>query len=324
MDTYFALFLIAGFLAVVMLLEGFFLLWNDTGSPEIKRIRERLHQLATGESRAASSVLARERKLSDNAFVHDVLSSVPGMRGVDRLIVQAGSTQSVALLLGVSVVSALAGLMVTTLLGWWWQWVCVAGLVCAASPALRLRWLRARRLRKIGEQLPDALDLISRALRAGHAFSAALSMVGAQAQEPIAGEFKTAFEEINFGISTRSALTNLANRVPNTDMRYFVIAVSIQLETGGNLAGLLGILAGMIRDRFKLLNKIRVLAAEGKLSAYILVALPFVVAAAIQVLNPKYMAILFADPTGTRVVVAALAMMAIGILLLWRIIKIRV
>lgn len=324
MDTYYALFLIAGFLAVVMLLEGFFLLWNDTGSPEIRRIRERLHLLATGESRATAGVLVRERKLSNIPFVHDVLSAIPRSGTLDRLLQQAGASQTLAGLLATSILLAAVGMVVAAALGWWWQWVLLVGLLFALAPVLRLRWLRARRLEKIGAQLPDTLDLISRALRAGHAFSSALSMVGSQAQEPIASEFKTTFDEINFGISTKQALLNLASRVPLTDLRYFVIAVSIQLETGGNLAGLLGVLATMIRERFKLLNKIRVLAAEGQLSAYILVALPFVVAGAIQVLNPKYMGLLFSDPAGVNIVVTALVMMALGVLLLWRLTKIRV
>lgn len=324
MDTYFALFLIAGFLAVVMLLEGLYLLWNDTGSPEIRRIRERLHLLASGEPRLGQGALVRERKLSHVPLVHDLLAMIPKSDALDGLLLQAGARQTLAMLLATCVLVALLALTAATVAGWWWPSVLAAGLLGALAPVLRLRWLRTRRLDRITAQLPDALDLINRALRAGHAFSAALSMVGSQAQEPIASEFKATFDEINFGISTRNALQNLARRVPTTDMRYFVIAVSIQLETGGNLAGLLGVLATLIRERFKLLNKVRVLAAEGKLSAYILVALPFVVAGAIQVLNPKYMSVLFADPTGVKVIAGALLLMLTGIFLLWRIINIRV
>lgn len=324
MDIYFALFLIAGFLAVVMLLEGFFLLWSDTGSPEIKRIRERLHQLSNGDSRVNVGVLVRDRKLSELPFLHDALLALPRARVLDQMLLQAGSNQLLAGLLGLCAVLGLAGLALGTLLGWWWQPTLALGALGSVAPMLRLRWLRAHRLAKINEQLPDALDLISRALRAGHAFSAALAMVGRQVQEPIATEFKITFDEINFGISSRNALQNLALRVPLADMRYFVIAVSIQLETGGNLAGLLSMLATMIRERYKLLAKIRVLAAEGKLSAYILVALPFVLAGVIQVINPKYMAVLFADPTGVKILIGALVMMTVGMALLWRITKIRV
>jgi tight adherence protein B len=166
--------------------------------------------------------------------------------------------------------------------------------------------------------------MISRALRAGHAFPAALAMVGDEARQPVAGEFKATFDEINFGISTATALNNLAARVPVADLRYFVLAVIIQLETGGNLAELLSMLAALIRDRFKLSGKIQVLAAEGKLSAQILIALPFAVAGALQVVNPGYMNVLFTDPVGVRLVITALTMMVLGAILMWRIVKIRV
>jgi tight adherence protein B len=198
------------------------------------------------------------------------------------------------------------------------------GLGSAVLTIVRLFWLRERRSHSINAQLPAALDLISRALRAGHAFSAALAMVGNQAQEPIASEFKLTFGEINFGISTQNALLNLAQRVPITDMRYFVMAVIIQLETGGNLAELLTMLGNLIRERFQLLGKIQVIAAEGKLSAYILISLPFLVAGALQVVNPGYMDILLTDTTGIKLVIAALVMMALGALAIWRIVKIRI
>jgi tight adherence protein B len=161
-------------------------------------------------------------------------------------------------------------------------------------------------------------------LRAGHAFPAALAMVGNEGLEPIATEFKTTFDEINFGISTQTALVNLATRVPIADLRYFVLAVVIQLETGGNLAELLSMLANLIRERFKLFGKIRVLAAEGKLSAYILLALPFCVAGVIQIVNPGYLSVLSTDPFGIRLVLSALGMMLVGSFVMWRIIDIRV
>ena len=191
-------------------------------------------------------------------------------------------------------------------------------------PFLQLGWRRNKRLHLIEGQLPDAMDLISRALRAGHAFTSALAMVGVEAQEPIAGEFKITSDEIGFGISIDNALNNLASRVPSPDVRYFVMAVIIQHETGGNLAELLGKLSALVRARFKLFAKVRVLAAEGKLSAWILTALPFCVAGVIYIVNPKHMLVLFTDPTGIKLVMGALAMMAIGVFAMWRIIKIRV
>jgi tight adherence protein B len=253
------------------------------------------------------------------------LLQLPHIQQVDRLLVQAGSSQSVAQLLAVCLLVGAGGILFAVLLlRWSWPWAVLAGAVLAMLPVLRLTGLRSRRLHQIGSQLPDALDLISRALRAGHGFSAALAMVGNEAQEPIAGEFKATFDEINFGISTQTALVNLAKRAPIPDLRYFVLAVVIQLETGGNLAELLGMLANLIRERFKLFGKIRVLAAEGKLSAYILVGLPFVLAGVIHIINPGFMDVLFTDPVGLRVVTAALVMMVLGGIFMWRIIDIRV
>ena len=132
-----------------------------------------------------------------------------------------------------------------------------------------------KRLHRIEEQLPDALDLMSRALRAGHAFPTALKMVGDEMNDPLASEFRATFDEVNFGISTADALTNLATRVPSTDLRYFVIAVMIQRETGGNLSELLDSISAIIRDRIKLLGQVRVLSAEGKMSAWVLGAAAF-------------------------------------------------
>jgi tight adherence protein B len=325
MSLTYALFIILGFLAVVLLLEGLSMLWTDTRSPEVKRIQRRLRVMAVGAHGEDEAPLLKQRLMSSTPALQRLLLQLPHIQQVDRLLVQAGSSQSVAQLLAVCLLVGAGGILFAVLLlRWSWPWAVLAGAVLAMLPVLRLTGLRSRRLHQIGSQLPDALDLISRALRAGHGFSAALAMVGNEAQEPIAGEFKATFDEINFGISTQTALVNLAKRAPIPDLRYFVLAVVIQLETGGNLAELLGMLANLIRERFKLFGKIRVLAAEGKLSAYILVGLPFVLAGVIHIINPGFMDVLFTDPVGLRVVTAALVMMVLGGIFMWRIIDIRV
>ncbi len=324
MSLIYALFVILGFLAVVLLLEGGFMLWSDTTSPEVKRIQRRLRMMTVGHHRKSDVTLLKERLFSATPGIQRVLVRLPQIQQLDRLLLQTGSTQTVAQLLSVCLLLGFAGLMAGTLLKWSPPMTAVLALALLVLPLLRLSWLRTRRVNKIGEQLPDALDMISRALRAGHAFPAALSMVGDQAQEPIASEFKATFDEINFGLSTQTALLNLSTRVPIPDLRYFVLAVVIQLETGGNLAELLSMLADLIRERFKLFGRIRVLAAEGKLSAYILTALPFGVAGMIQIVNPGYLIILFTDPVGIRLVITAVIMMLLGCLAMWRIIDIRV
>jgi tight adherence protein B len=323
MSTLYVLFVVCGFLALFLLIEGAYFLWNDTRSPEIQRVQRRLNLMTTEERTVNTSSLSKHRVLSERLAVQQLLEQVPQIHLLDRLLLQAASKQNVAQLLVQSLVLAvLLGLLSALAWGAYVAWAAVVlGLLL---PVMRLRWMRQRRLNKISAQLPDALDLICRSLRAGHAFSTCLAMVGHEAPEPIASEFKTTFDEITFGMSTKNALLNLAHRVPVGDIRYLVIAVVIQLETGGNLTELLYLLSGLIRERFKLFAKVRVLAAEGKLSAYIMLALPFLVAGALQVVNPKYISVLFDTEEGRRVVSISLFMMVVGTLWMWRTVKIKV
>ena len=324
MSSSFALFVILGFVAVVLLLEGVYVYWNETKSPEIRRVQQRLRAISAGGYEAGKSHLLKARVLSHTPSMQRLLLRLPRVHQIDRLLQQAGDTKIVSHLLVVCVILMLVGLLVGLVLHWTWPMIALIAAGLAVFPLLRLGWKRNKRLLVIESQLPDAMDLISRALRAGHAFTSALAMVGAEAQEPIAGEFKITSDEIGFGISIDNALNNMASRIPSPDVRYFVMAVIIQHETGGNLAELLGRLAELVRERFKLFAKVRVLAAEGKLSAWILTALPFCVAGLIQIMNPNYQAILFTDPTGIKLLMGALVMMVIGVFVMWRIIKIRV
>jgi tight adherence protein B len=191
-------------------------------------------------------------------------------------------------------------------------------------PFLQVALARRKRLHAIEQQLPDALELMSRALRAGHAFPSAVQMVGDEGPQPIAGEFRVTFDEVNYGVPMHDALTNLAARVPITDLHFFVIAVAIQRETGGNLTELLDKLSSLIRARFKLLGTIRVLSSEGRLSAWILSALPFVLIAAINLINPKFIALLWNDPAGLIACYIASGLMVVGIFWMRRVVKIRV
>ena len=324
MSLTFALFIILGFVAVVLLLEGVFVYWNDTKSPEVRRVEQRLRAMSAGGQVEGGGRLFKQRMLSNTPALQQLLLKMPRAGQLDRLLQQAGKATTVSHLLTICLLLMLGGLIAGMLLRWAWPVTLLASAGLAVLPFLQLLRSRTKRLHLIEAQLPDAMDLMSRALRAGHAFASALSMVGTEAQEPIAGEFKITSDEIGFGISIDNALNNLATRVPSPDMRYFVMAVVIQRETGGNLAELLGKLAELVRERFKLFAKVRVLAAEGKLSAWILTALPFCVAGAIQVMNPEYLSVLFTDPVGIKMVMGALGLMAMGIFAMWRIIDIKV
>lgn len=200
--------------------------------------------------------------------------------------------------------------------------MCVLG--AALIPAIHVLRTRRKRLSTIEQQLPDALDLMSRAMRAGHAFPSAIDMVGSEGPQPIAREFAIASDEVNYGILMQDALRNLSLRVPITDLRFFVIAVAIQRETGGNLTEILDKLAALMRARFRLLGTVKVLAAEGKWSGWILSLLPFLLLGAINLINPGFMSILWKDPAGLITIYIGATLIFVGIIWMWRIIKIHV
>jgi tight adherence protein B len=177
---------------------------------------------------------------------------------------------------------------------------------------------------KFQEQLPDALDLIARALKAGHAFSGGLKMVADEFADPIGTEFEKTIDEINFGVATDMAMKNLAHRVDCPDLQFFVVSVIIQRETGGNLAQILEKIASLVRERFRLYGKVRSLAAEGKLSAIILLSLPPAMAGYFFLVQPEYIGLLFMDPFGIAMVVGASIMMVIGTYVMKKMIEIRV
>ena len=327
MNSTYASLLIVGFLAVVLLLEGVFLFWSDTSSPEFKRVRDRIQGLVKGEPgrpRSGNGDFLKKRLYSRSPPVHRFLAHSLWVQRLDKLLMQSGSRRNVEFFLWTTLAAGVSGILMSLILGWTWF---SGGLITVALillPWINLKMKRAQRVRLMEKQLPDALDLICRSLRAGHAFSASLSMVGNEAPEPIASEFKATFDEISFGVSTKNAMLDLAERVPNDDIRYFVMAVLVQLETGGNLTELLASLANLMRERFKLMGKVRVLAAEGKLSAYILTGLPFFLALVLNAVNPGYLNVLFTDPIGVKMLMGVSVLMGVGIFFLWRIVVIRV
>lgn len=200
----------------------------------------------------------------------------------------------------------------------------VAACVVGAIPFVYVAVKRRRRLGRFEEHFPEALDLLNRAIRAGHGFTTGLGMIASEVSEPIAGEFRTTFEEQNFGLPLRDALQNLAARVPLIDVQFFVTALLIQKETGGNLVELLENLAYVIRDRFRIYRDIRTKSAHGRLTAGILVALPPLVAFALGIVNPSYLPVLYHDRLGPLILWGAAIWQAIGSLLLWRIIHIEI
>jgi len=199
-----------------------------------------------------------------------------------------------------------------------------AGLAATAVPFAIIAWIRQRRLRQFEERFPESLDLLGRAVRAGHAFTTGLEMIAKESSEPVAGEFRTTFEEQNFGLPLRDALLNMTERIPILDVRFFVTALLVQKETGGNLAEILDGLARVIRDRFRIYREVKVRTAQGRLTAGILIALPVFMMVMLSTMNPAYMRILFEDPLGPTILVIAAMLQIIGSVVLWKIIHIEV
>ena len=322
MDITFALFAVLGFLAVVLALEGAYNLWASSRSDEAKRIGSRLAALR-GEVRTEVT-LERVQQRNRLPWLQDLVASTgPGER-LSLQVRASGLQVSAAELLLLSGLLGAAGFALPAMIG--------RPPVLGAAIALALAWLpwwrvasaRSQRTRRFEQQFPEALDMMGRAMRAGHAFPTAVKMCGEEVSEPMGRDFRILSDEMNYGVPAAEALQNLAARVPLPDVSYFVVAVMIQRESGGNLAELLDSISKILRDRLKLLGEVRTLSAEGRLSAIILTALPFCVAVVVNLVNPQFMSVLWTDPVGLKVVGGALLLMALGMLWMRSIIRIRV
>jgi tight adherence protein B len=183
---------------------------------------------------------------------------------------------------------------------------------------------RSKRFQRFEEKFPEAIDTLARAVRAGHAFTTALEMIANEVSEPVAGEFRQLFEEQKFGLPVRDALLNLAERIPLVDVKFFVTAVMLQRETGGNLAEILDNLSYVIRERFKIQRQVRVHTAQGRLTMVLLMALPPTIVLVMLTLNPGFIQPLFTDPLGHALIVAGITLQTIGYFFIRRIIRIQV
>jgi len=312
------------FILTVALIEGAYYALRKIRSGEKKEVLRRLRGYPTTEYEREIIDIMRKSMLSEVPWLNRMLLSIRWTDKLSRMIEQSGTESTLGVFILLSVVLASGGFVI----GLWVTSHALLSLLIAfflgVFPFLYVYLKKKRRMEKFQRQLPDALDLIARALKAGHAFTGGLKMVGDELGEPVGTEFEKTLHEINFGSGIAEALKGLTQRVDCPDLRFFIISVIIQRETGGNLAEILGKISYLIRERFKLQSRVQVLASEGKLSAIILIAIPFVIALALSVLNPVYMQTLFVDPIGKALVAFALVMMVIGIVVMKRMIEIRV
>lgn len=314
MDFFYIATAFAIFIAVALLVEGIHIWWNAHYSRQARRVAQRLNRMASASS---------EEK-AKNAQLQVAPQSAQAASGLARLLVQSGSTLTPVRFCLVSAgigAASFAALMLTPI-----PMLASAGIALGigAIPLLAALRRKAHRQERIVQQLPEALELISRALRAGHSLPSSLKMVADEIADPLGGEFLILFNEITYGVPMQIALKNLAERLPGSDAGFFVVSALIQRETGGNLSELVDTSARIIRERLRLLEQVKVFSAEGRLSAWILSLLPFGLGGVLYIVNPDFMGVLWADSNGLKMLCAVAVLMAAGIVWMRSVIRIRV
>jgi tight adherence protein B len=315
-------------LTFLIVIVVFFGIWTMVGADTKQEVvRRRMEAVRKAERRGDVSMglkLARDEMLSSVPAVHRLMLHWSWSVRLQEKISQAGLTMKAGKLILISACLCLGTMVASGLFIPVFPVGILIGLCLGAVPYGVVMYLRQKRLRAFEERFPEALDLLGRAVRAGHAFTTGLEMIAKESPEPIASEFRTTFEEQNFGLPLRDALLNMTERIPSIDVRFFVTALLIQKETGGNLAEILDGLARVIRDRFRIYREVRVRTAQGRLTAGILIALPVVMMLILMVMNPAYIGILFHDPKGMLALTVAGIMQVVGSMVIWKIIHIEV
>ncbi|MES2898650.1 MAG: type II secretion system F family protein [Pseudomonadota bacterium] len=325
MDAVSYAFTVLLFAAVILMIEGAYLWWAGTRGREAKRITRRLRLMSGGADRDGEDVsILKHRRFSKNDTLDVILHRFRLAAAIDRALLQSGLRWTVAQFIGSTLGCLAFGVLLLISRNGPLLVKGAVALLFMSIPYVMLARARTARLLKIEEQLPEAADFLSRAMRAGHSFTNVLQMVGTELPEPLAGEFRATHEEINYGVPMNEALHNLADRIPLTDLRYLVIAVVIQRESGGNLAEILGNISHIIRERLKLIAKVRVLSAEGRMSAWVLGLMPICVMVFMTIMNPKYVSVLWTDPTGIKMIWYGIGMIIVGVVWIRRLIHIRV
>ena len=289
----------------------------------VDRAVERIQNWSSPIETAQLDIL-RNESLSEIPWLNDLLKKARRLQVLRVLHQQADCRVPLGIFVLAAVGLALSGfLLVLSMRQTFVLALLFAGLL-GAMPYAYLLWRKSQRLAMFERQLPEALELVSRALRAGHAFSVGLKMVGEEAADPIGKEFRQVFDEVSMGVSLPQALDNMTRRMDSVDLRFFITSVLVQRETGGNLAEIIDSLAGLIRQRFELQLKVKALSAEGRISAVILLGLPIVVGALLFKTSPDYMGLLFTDPIGRNFATVGSIMMVVGAVMMKRMVIIKV
>ncbi len=289
-----------------------------------RQLERRLRDLSTPVAESGEGSVISQAPTSPLPALDRLVAGADRGASLNRLIEQSGVKTTASAVVLMCVASGVALSLVGLLFA---HQVLVAFLVGLAGLTLPVLWLvykRSVRMKAFEEQFPESLDLLARALRAGHAFQTAMGMVADELPDPVGTEFRKSFEQQKFGLPLKEALNSLAERVPHMDVRFFVTAVQIQRETGGNLAEILDNLASVVRERFKILRQVRVHTAHGRFTGYVLLALPAALAIALSFISPDHMKTLFEARMGRTMIMGAIVMQTIGFIWIRRVIKIEV
>lgn len=268
--------------------------------------------------------LARKEILSEIPRFDELLKKIEFVAWVKKMIDQSDLQLTVMRLFMFCGLSGLLGMMAVSMLSESFLASILAGLITACLPFVHMLWKRKKRLDKFLADLPDTLELMSRALASGHAFTEALHMISKEMADPIATEFRRTYEEQNLGLSVKIALENLVERIPILDLKICVTAIMIQRETGGNLAEILEKVATTIRERFRILEDLNTLTTSSRMSAWVLCAMPAFIAAMVTYINPTYMAVLWREPLGHKLLMAAGGLQLTGMLVIRKIMQIKI
>jgi tight adherence protein B len=311
------------FATILVFLQGCAALHRLMTSRGKDRAIERLQKWSAPES-VVSVDIVRKELLSDIPWLNDLLMKVRRFQPLRVLHRQAACRVHLGVFVLATPLLALIGFVFSISMHLPFAVALLLAVGSGAIPAGYLYWLKSQRIAKFERQLPEALELVSRALKAGHALSVGLKLVGEEAADPVGTEFRRVFDEVSMGVALPQALKNMTERLNCVDLRFFVTSVLVQRETGGNLAEIIDSLAGLIRKRFELQLKVAALSAEGRFSALILFALPLVVGAAIYKMNPEYMSTLFTDAMGQNMVMGGSFLMVAGAIIMKRMVAIKV
>jgi tight adherence protein B len=314
------------FIFGLFLVLGGYLAATRSSDAKRRRLRQRLNEalLHSAHTEDAEVILARTELMSEIPWLNRILVDLQATLHLKRMLDQADLHITPSRLLMLSGMAGILAAMAVSMLSVGLLLIILAGFMAAAAPFIHVWWARKRRFDHFLENLPDALELMSRALSAGHAFPEALHMVSTEMPEPIATEFRKTYEEQNLGLSLKLALENLTDRMPLLDLRMCITAVLIQRETGGNLAEILEKVAYTIRERFRIMGDLKTLTTSSRLSAWILCGLPIFVAIAVTFMNPEYMSVLWKDQRGHYLIAAAMILQVTGMLVVRKILNIKI